>query len=81
PVGPVELITVTYLEQRHEIYEWGVEGAYLEAVRRARRAVLEELPPDCRIISEAHEPVTTGEAGLVKARITVDTVEDIGTYR
>ncbi|MCR4441370.1 MAG: sporulation protein YqfD [Peptococcaceae bacterium] len=81
PGGPVELITITYLEQKHEVCEWGIEGAYLEAVRRARKGVLEELPPDCRIISETHEPVNTGEAGLVRARLTMETMEDIGAYR
>jgi similar to stage IV sporulation protein len=78
---PVELITVVYLEQKHEVYEWGLEGAYQEAVARARYSVFEQLPDDYRIISEEHRPVLSGQADLVSVQYELETIEDIAAYR
>lgn len=78
--GPVELTTIIYREQDSQIKEWGLEGAYQEAVRRARQHIAENLPSDCRIISENAEPIPTNEEDLLKINYTLETVEDIGSY-
>ena len=56
--GPVEVITITFREQTSQVIERGLEGAYQEAIMRARKEVEKELPADCRIISEKAEPLT-----------------------
>lgn len=77
----VELITVIYLEQRYEQLNWGLEGAYQEAARRAKSQLLAQLPADYRIIAENYEPVTSEDSGLIKSRCFLETIEDIGGYR
>ncbi len=78
---PVELITDTYFQQEHYEKDWGVEGAYQEAVRRARTELLKTLPEDHRILKEGHEPVPSQKKGVIKALYFVETIEDIGTYK
>lgn len=77
----VELITITYLEQRHFVQEWGLEGAYREALRRVKEKVNRGLPADCRIVDESDEPLISRDENLVQVRYTMETVEDIGTYK
>ncbi|MBZ4653762.1 MAG: putative rane protein [Peptococcaceae bacterium] len=78
---PVELITDTYFQQEHYEKNWGVEGAYQEAVKRARAELLKALPQDHRIIKEGHEPVPAEKKGLIKALYFLETIEDIGVYK
>lgn len=81
PAGLVEIITVTYIEQKHEIYKRGLEGAYTEAVIRAKKEIIKTLPPDYRILSEKHEPILQSRTDLVRVRYILETIEDIGTYK
>lgn len=81
PAGLVEIITVTYIEQKHEIYKRGLEGAYTEAVDRAKKEILKKLPLDYRILTEKHEPILQDRSDLVRVRYTLETIEDIGTYK
>lgn len=81
PEGLVEIVKVTYIEQKREVFEWGLEGAYNEAVSRAQKETYDMLPQDCRIISERHEPLSSEKADVIKAVYIMETVEDIGTYR
>ncbi|MFY9174911.1 MAG: sporulation protein YqfD [Peptococcia bacterium] len=78
--GPIEVITIVYREQESKIKNWGLEGAYQEAVRRARQQLNQELPEDCLVISEKAEPVSSEEEGLVKIIYSLETKEDIGGY-
>jgi similar to stage IV sporulation protein len=80
PDGLVEIINVTYIEQERKIHEWGLEGAYLEAVSRARTEAMESLPQDCRILTERHEPLPAEKADLIQTGYFLETVEDIGAY-
>lgn len=80
PWGPVELHTIVYIEQSHEVREWGIEGAYEEAQHRAKNKLLEELPLDYRIEEEGHEPVSSEDNSLVMVRYYIETIEDIGSY-
>lgn len=80
PGGPVELITIVYREQVRQVQEWGLAGAYQEAIRRARTEVEKSLPADYRIISERAEPLTSPDNNLVRALYMLETVEDIGCY-
>ena len=81
PGQPVELVTIVYLEQKHEIYDWGLAGAYQEAVVRAKNSVLTELPADYRVITEEHEPLLSKKADLVRVQYEIETIEDIVVYR
>lgn len=80
PGGPVELITVNYLEQVRDVYERSLEEAYSEAVSRAKKETLKTLPPDCRIIKEEHELIPTNRLDLVRIKYSLETIEDIGTH-
>lgn len=80
PWGPVELINIVYREQVHHVQEWGLEGAYQEAVRRARIEAEKELPADCRIINERAEPLPSQEPSLIRVLYIMETIEDIGSY-
>ncbi len=80
PGKTVELITTVYFEQKHETRQWGVEGAYLEAVRRAGEDVQKELPPDSRIHWEGSEPLESSREDLIRAKYQVTAIEDIGCY-
>jgi similar to stage IV sporulation protein len=81
PEGLVEIVSIIYIEQSHETHEWGLEGAYREAVKRARKEVMKTLPSDYRIITEIHEPVPVERADLIRVSYLIETVEDIGSYR
>lgn len=81
PTSPVEIITITYIEQKHEIYEWGLDGAYQEAVKRAKQKILKLLPSDYRVVSEKHEPIPQKRTDLVRSSYIMETIEDIGTYK
>lgn len=80
PWGTVELITILYREQIHQVREWGLEGAYQEALRRGREEAEKSLPADCRIIAERAEPLPSQDKGLVRVLFIMETVEDIGIY-
>ncbi len=81
PGWSVELFTVVYLEQKHEVYDWGLAGAYQEAVARAKNDLFRELPADYRIILEEHEPLLSKKADLVRVQYVLETVENIVAYR
>lgn len=76
----VELISIIYFEQKYQQVQWGIEGAYQEAARRAKEQIMRQLPDDNRIIAENYEPVTSGDSGLIKVRCILETLEDIGGY-
>lgn len=78
--GAVELITIVYREQVRQVQDWGLQGAYQEAIRRGRTEVEKSLPTDCRIISERAEPLPSSDNSLVRALYIMETVEDIGCY-
>lgn len=80
PEWIVELVTTVYIEQQHFTNEWGLEGAYQEAVKRAKNKVLENLPDDYRIIAERHQPVSPEKKDVVYAKYVLETIEDIGIY-
>jgi len=80
PWSPVELITTVYREQEGTTLEWGLEGAYQEAIRRARTEVEKNLPADCRIITERAEPLPSPDSDLIRVLYVLETVEDIGCY-
>lgn len=80
-LGPVELISIIYKEQICEILNWGLEGAYQEAARRAQDLLLAQLPKDFEVISQRFEPVLVDEEGVVAVKYVLETVEDIGTYQ
>ena len=80
PGTTVELITVVYYEQTHEVSDWGIEGAYREACKRAREAIRQDLPADNRIIAEKDEPVPGKESDWIEVKVTLETIEDIGSY-
>jgi len=80
PGGAVELITIVYREQVRQTQEWGLQGAYQEAIRRARTEIEKSLPTDFRIISERAEPLPSSDNSLVRALYIMETVEDIGCY-
>lgn len=77
---PVELITITYLEQITETHNWGIEGAYQEAARRAKAELRASLPADCRIITEKFEPVLMKDERFVAVKFELETIENIGVY-
>ncbi|MDD2432151.1 MAG: sporulation protein YqfD [Clostridia bacterium] len=79
--GPVELVSIIYKEQICEIREWGIEGAYQEAARRAQDLVWVEVPGQHKVISQRIEPLTEREKGVVVVRYILETIEEIGTYR
>ncbi|MGI6588809.1 MAG: sporulation protein YqfD [Peptococcia bacterium] len=79
--GPVELISVVYKEQICEIREWGIEGAYQEAARRAQDLLWAELPAHYKVISQRIEPLLGQEKGVVEVRYVLETIEEIGTYQ
>jgi len=81
PKGLVEIVSIIYIEQSHETYEWGLEGAYQQAVKRAREEIIKTLPADYRIITEKHEPAPAEKADMIRASYLMETVEDIGAYR
>ncbi|PKM86526.1 MAG: hypothetical protein CVU87_11865, partial [Firmicutes bacterium HGW-Firmicutes-12] len=74
-------VSIIYIEQSHETYEWGLEGAYQQAVKRAREEIIKTLPADYRIITEKHEPAPAEKADMIRASYLMETVEDIGAYR
>ncbi|MDD2401207.1 MAG: sporulation protein YqfD [Clostridia bacterium] len=78
---PVELITVIYKEQTCKINNWKIEGAYKEAIRRAKKKITNTLPTDCRIISQKYEPISNKEKELVVVKYILETIENIGTYK
>lgn len=78
--GPVELITIIYREQKHESKFWGIEGAYKEAVNRARTKVQAGLPEDHRVIEERHSPITSQEKNTVQVKFTLEVIENIVKY-
>ncbi len=77
---PVELITITYLEQMHETHNWQIEGAYREAARRAKTTLQAGLPADCRIVSEKFEPIPEKDDRFVAVQCELVTIENIGVY-
>lgn len=79
--GPVELISIIYKEQIQEIRDWGIEGAYQEAARRAQELLWSQLPLDYKVISQSFEPVSVEENGVVAVKYVLETVEDIGMYQ
>ncbi len=79
--GAVELITIVFKEQFCERRQWGIEGAYQEAGRRAREILKSALPIDCKITAQKFEPVPVQDKGIVAVKYELETVEDIGTYR
>jgi len=80
PGEPVELVTIAFIEQVHEVWQWGIEGAYREAVKRAKEEIIKELPADFRIISEKIEPAPGKEPDFIRVVYTLETLEDIGSY-
>lgn len=78
--GTVELITIIYKEQTCEVLEWGIEGAYQEAARRAHALLERDLPQDCKIIERKIEPLPGQKTGMVAIRYLLETVENIGIY-
>ena len=46
PGATVELVTIVYYEQAHEVREWGIEGAYREARKRAKEEIKPSRLPD-----------------------------------
>lgn len=77
---PVELVTIIYREQKHESRYWGIEGAYQEAINRARNELKGKLPEDYRIINEGASPVPTDNDSIVKVKYVLETIENIGEY-
>lgn len=78
--GTVELITIIYMEQTCEVLEWGIEGAYQEATRRAHALLERDLPQDCKIVERKTEPLPAQNNGMVAIRYILETVENIGVY-
>jgi similar to stage IV sporulation protein len=78
--GTVELITIIYKEQTCEVLEWGVEGAYQEAGRRAHALLERDLPQDCKIVERKIEPLPAQKTGMVAIRYILETLENIGVY-
>lgn len=78
--GTVELVTIIYKEQVCEIRQWGIEGAYQEAARRAHDILKRDLPPDCKIVNRRTEPIPVPDKGLVALKYVLETVENIGIY-
>jgi similar to stage IV sporulation protein len=78
PGQVIELYTVIQKEQIKHIHSWGLEGACQEALARARTAMEAHLPDEFQIIEESYDMVPPGEEGIVRVRLTMVTLEDIG---
>lgn len=78
--GTVELVTIIYKEQVYEIRQWGVEGAYQEAARRAHELLKRDLPPDYKIVNRRAEPISVPPKGMIAVKYVLETIENIGIY-
>jgi len=77
---PVELVTVKYYEmaEHHEVRS--IEEARALAAERGFSAATAMIPAEARIVNSSQEEVKVGSPeNLVRVKVTVETVEDIGT--
>jgi len=78
--GSLEIVSIIYKEQVCQTKEWGIEGAFQEAARRAQDLVWGEVPGQHKIISQKFEPLFEPEKETLSVRYVLETIEEIGTY-
>jgi similar to stage IV sporulation protein len=74
----IEINTVTQKEQKRVVHSWGVDGAYEQALARARADLRARLPADAQVTAELYDMENPEAEGLVRLRLTVITLENIG---
>jgi similar to stage IV sporulation protein len=79
PEQVIELNTVIEKEQKRVVRPWGLEGAYGEAQARALADMEARLPSQYQIAEKHYSMEPSEDEGIVKVRLTLVTVEDIGT--
>lgn len=77
---PVELLTTTYLEVEPFRREIGARQAQAIALKKALEEVQRQLPANHRILHQ-REQVEEGTDGLVRVKVTVETVEEIAQFQ
>lgn len=76
---PVELIKVKYFEKEQYIKNHGLNQARRLAGEQAWAVVEAQLPPGARILNRRSQVVDTAlPEGLVRVKVVVETLEDIG---
>lgn len=76
---PVELVTLKYFEMAEYREELGIEGARALAGERAMAEIAGLLPEESRVINRSLEEIKTGHPeNIVRVKVTVETIEDIG---
>jgi hypothetical protein len=75
----IEINTVTQKEQKRVVHGWGVHGAYAQALARARAGLRARLPEDAEVAAEFYDMENPEAEGLVRLRLTVITLENIGS--
>lgn len=77
---PVELLTTTYLEVKPFRREIGAKQAQAIAFQKAMEEVQSQLPVNHRILHQ-REQVEEGTDGIVRVKVTVETVEEIAQFQ
>jgi len=79
---PVELITVRYCEEKPYINRYSRDEAMSIAGRRALDEIRKRLPAGARILGRNGEELgTPGDPNLIKVRVVVEVLEDIGVEK
>lgn len=77
---PVELLTTTYFEVEPFRREIGAQQAQAMALKKAMKELQRQLPVNHRILHQ-REKVEEGTDGIVRVKVTVETVEEIAQFQ
>ncbi|WP_347490592.1 sporulation protein YqfD [Desulfoscipio sp. XC116] len=79
---PVELITVKYIEQDININKLSRAEARRLAEKKAMEELRSQMPDDAKILeTESREVKTVSEEDIVRVRVFVETLEEIGVEK
>jgi similar to stage IV sporulation protein len=74
---PVELITNTFIEQKRLNNNYGHEGAYQEAIKRAENNLRAILPQDAKVLNQSVKLLSTESKEIVEVEVIWDCLENV----
>lgn len=78
---PVELINTNYFELKSYQIEHGPSEALMLATDHALTQINKKIPKQRKILSKKTEQIMTNDENLVRVKVMIETLEDIGTMQ
>jgi len=74
---PVELITNIYWEEEHRVNNYGLEGAYREAIKRAEKDLTTILADDVKVLEKSVNLLPSEDKNSVEVEVTWECIENV----